>query len=131
MPTIPEAIISDRTSLITPGSNIPAGDNPKTLVRYNIRLAAEEDPELAAHVLDWQAGVDPFGHSGCYDDARPELACPQKRGGESFWEKLRIIALENGEVLRPDLVCPPKIDANLLREANEIMERTIGKGIGE
>lgn len=94
MPTIPEAIISDRTSLITPGSNIPAGDNPKTLVRYNIRLAAEEDPELAEHVLDWQAGVDPFGHSGCYDDARPELACPQKGAEDSFWKGLRIITFK-------------------------------------
>lgn len=92
MPTIPEAIISDRTSLITPGSNIPAGDNPKTLLRYNIRLAAEEDPELAAHVLDWQAGVDPFGRCGCYDDARPELACPHKKSEVFSWVHMRTIS---------------------------------------
>lgn len=75
MVMIPETVITDRTSLVTPDSSIPTGrDNPQSLVRYNIRLAAEEDPILAEHVLDWQAGVDPFGRGGCYDAARPELA---------------------------------------------------------
>lgn len=75
MVMIPDAVITDRTSLITPDSAIPSGqDNTKTLLRYNIRLAAEEDPILAEHVLDWQAGIDPFGRGGCYDAARPELA---------------------------------------------------------
>ncbi|MHC1791824.1 hypothetical protein [Solidesulfovibrio sp.] len=75
MVMVPDAVITDRTSLVTPDSVIPAGqDNSQTLLRYNIRLAAEENPALAEHVLDWQAGIDPFGSGGCYDEARPELA---------------------------------------------------------
>lgn len=70
---IPDGIIGN-TSLVTPDGRIPTGSYSCTLARLNIRLAAEENPELIEHVLDWQAGIDPLGGGSCYDIARPELA---------------------------------------------------------
>ena len=65
-------------TLITPGSNIASQqDMPLAMLRFNIRLAAEENPALIDRVLSWQANIDQFGRGGCYDTARQDLASPR------------------------------------------------------
>lgn len=74
MVMIPDAIIPAKSSLAIPGG-LPIRPNQQiTLVRYNIRQAAEEDAELLDDILEWQASQDAWGRGGCYDQARSELA---------------------------------------------------------
>ena len=73
MVMIPEAVIPAKTSLKMKDGVRPSSVQ-MSLLRYNIRQAAEEDPALLRHVLVWQAAMDAHGHGGCYDMARPELA---------------------------------------------------------